>query len=535
MRSLPTLCLIAALALAVPARAQEASDEAHRLAAALAGVRDAAPADRDGLLDALISKKPTVADLVWAVEAGLPAPETTAGWQVLEATDSEGAVRKYHLYVPEKVAESRATAPLMVDMHGGVGRAEFIPDEQFARFRDAWKEMADEHGVVLALPLGRRDCMWWIPAGVRHVRATIRDARRHAPIDSDRIFATGFSDGGSGAYLLAMAAPDPFAGLLPMNGHPAVAIGNAGHQLYPANTRLTPLFVAMTQDDSLYPANSVLPHIQAFFDLGAKVHLVSYPTGGHRPVYWEDQMTAFTSFVNETERGPLPKRVRWFASDPAAGAVRWVEMLELGAGRDDVELDPEQEVMSRPGRVVLGFGIAQDGPETGVGVGDVRAKSTAEGMGLEQGDAIVAIDGKPTPDVSALRGILGDKHHGDSITVTVRRGGSTEPIELSAELPPFTPEPSYPRTQPTAYLDVARDGNTVVVRSRHVRRFRLLLSPTEFDLNEEIVVQSGGEEIVRRKVQVSVERLLRRFADQADERRLFAAELEVELPAAEAK
>jgi membrane-associated protease RseP (regulator of RpoE activity) len=318
-----------------------------------------------------------------------------------------------------------------------------------------------------------------------------------------------------------------------MNGQPGVATHYSPFQHYVTNARLTPLFVAMTQDDPLYPAATVLPHVQALFEVGASARVVSYPTGGHTPSYAEDQMTAFRSFLRSTKREALPDRLRFSASDAAVGAVRWIAIEELGVSSLDRELSAEPDVLSRPGRVVLGFGIERDADAKGVGVGQVRPASPAAAMGLVQGDRIVAMNGIEVADTESLRAVLGETPWGTTVRVRVERADAAEPVELTTELPPFTPESLYPRARATALVEVRKTGNTVALASSGVRKLRLLLAPQHFDLGQDVVVTVDGVEVARARAAASVERLLTGFAREADAARLFAAELLVELPAPE--
>jgi poly(3-hydroxybutyrate) depolymerase len=79
-------------------------------------------------------------------------------------------------------------------------------------------------------------------------------------------------------------------------------------------------------------------------------------------------------------------------------------------------------------------------------------------------------------------------------------------------------------------IDVRRQGNTVEVLARGVRRYRLLLSPEEFDLDAEIIVRTNGRESFRGVVPRRLETLLDWAARDMDRTMLFAAELSIEVP-----
>ncbi len=79
-------------------------------------------------------------------------------------------------------------------------------------------------------------------------------------------------------------------------------------------------------------------------------------------------------------------------------------------------------------------------------------------------------------------------------------------------------------------VDVVRKGNEVEVQTRGVERYRLLLSPAEFDLDSDVVVRTNGRESYRGRVPRRVETLLQWAAEDVDRTTLFAAELPISVP-----
>ena len=83
--------------------------------------------------------------------------------------------------------------------------------------------------------------------------------------------------------------------------------------------------------------------------------------------------------------------------------------------------------------------------------------------------------------------------------------------------------------QPWGRVELERDGNRVRATTRRVRRFRLLISPDEFDLAEPIRVEVDGELVHEARVEPSVATLLVWAARDEDRTKLFAAEIVIEL------
>ena len=79
------------------------------------------------------------------------------------------------------------------------------------------------------------------------------------------------------------------------------------------------------------------------------------------------------------------------------------------------------------------IGVSLDNTYTGDGakVGDLTAGGGAEQAGIQTGDVIVAIDGKPVADSTELVVTVRAKAPGDTITVTVQRDGQTVDIPVT--------------------------------------------------------------------------------------------------------
>jgi|GEM_PF-1863528 len=497
------------------------------LESALSRLRTASPKETAGAVKAVLAAKPDRAAVLARLQKPFAVAATEAGWRTMSATDIHGVTRPFELYVPESLVGKVEPVPLVVAMHGGVSRPEFLENPGQRGTAALWVKSADAEGFVLACPAGRTDCVWWSDAGAAHVRAVIREAKRHAPIDDDAVFGTGFSDGGSGCYYLAMAEPRHFAGFLPMNGHPAVAASASQKQLYVGNLRALPNFVAMTQDDQLYPAVTVLPHLQAAMQAGARMHIVNYPRGGHRPVYFEEQRAAFVQFVLGTPREALPRAFNWKCAAAGQGGIAWAEVLSIGASDSDPEASADRNVMSTAGRVRIGISVDQAFEGAGVRITEVSKGTLAETLKLASGDVIESMDGKAIGGLTDLRRALSGKKYGDSVALTVARG--EEKLDVAGAFPKFTPSPIYRRSTPTAEFALQSEGNRVVVRARNVRRFRLRLHSELFG-DGAIALAVNGQRIEPKIRELSLEEIVRNYAREADAGRVHGRDVTVDIP-----
>ncbi len=146
-----------------------------------------------------------------------------------------GKTRRYLLYLPGSRAQSDPL-PLVVALHGGGGHAELMADDE----RYGLIGKAERAGFAVVFPNGhsrlpRGRLATWNAGGccgnardtgsddVGFIRAVVADVARRTPIDRQRIFATGMSNGGMMAYRLACEAADLFRAIASVAGTEAVA------------------------------------------------------------------------------------------------------------------------------------------------------------------------------------------------------------------------------------------------------------------------------------------------------------------------
>jgi len=152
----------------------------------------------------------------------------TPGLQI-STMDHQGQTRIFGVYEPASLSSSANAVPLVLLLHGGGGGALQIFETEFGQ---DWRELADEHGFLLAAPQGRadlsdgsshhwNDCRTGITNpdvatnldDIGFVTSLIDLLSDHYSIDNTRVYATGASNGGMMSYRLAMEAPERFAAI----------------------------------------------------------------------------------------------------------------------------------------------------------------------------------------------------------------------------------------------------------------------------------------------------------------------------------
>ena len=88
--------------------------------------------------------------------------------------------------------------------------------------------------------------------------------KREYNVDENRVVVSGVSDGGTGAYYVAMRDTTPYASFLPLNGYvlvlrsPELQISGS---LFLNNLRNKPLYIVNGGKDPLYPMDTVEPSL----------------------------------------------------------------------------------------------------------------------------------------------------------------------------------------------------------------------------------------------------------------------------------
>jgi len=200
----------------------------------------------------------------------------------------QGSVRDrtypYSLSIPHSYEPTR-DYPLVVCLHGAGFTGE--------AYLDRWKTRLGE-GYILACPTYPAGA-WFTRRAEELVLATIRTVQQRYRIDSNRIFLSGMSNGGIGAWLIGMHHAPLFAGLAPM----ASGIDDV---LFPflENLRTTPVYIIHGSQDQVMP-------VDLSRKLAGELKHMGYPF-----IYREHDRTHPMAGGHFFPREELPELVKWF-------------------------------------------------------------------------------------------------------------------------------------------------------------------------------------------------------------------------------
>lgn len=450
--------------------------------------------------------------------------EVKKGWLVLESEAKDGKRRHFCLFVPETYKADRPSS-LLIHMHGGVSRPALIPPPHLQKYAEQWwTEMAEKNNIILAFPAGQKGALWWDSVGTSNIMDLIRQIKKNYNINDNKIFATGFSDGGSGAYHLAFHHPTPFAGFIPLNGTSLVA--QHGGTIYVQNLlHKRPLHIVNTTDDPLYPASREERLIKVFKEAGANIDFKVYEGIGHEARYLSRERPRIRAFIKDTVREPLPKEAVWLTDDvKERGRFAWIIVEEMGETGGD---KPNLLNAKIAGRLILGVMVDRGYRGEGVRIGRVSEGTTADKMGIKAGDVIVRIDDDKIKAYRHLRQALRGKNFGDEITVVVRRNGKE--LTLKGKFPQKKEKEAFDLSKPFCFIEVKVTGTRIDVNTYRVKKYRLLVSDKMFPKDTEIQVYTNGELSFSGKVVPDIDVLLRFVREDMDRKMLFYGSIVVEL------
>lgn len=188
----------------------------------------------------------------------------------------------YCVYVPPEYSPDRAW-PVILSLHGSGERGDdglLQTDVGIARAIRRNRKLCS---AIVVMPQCRPG-VWWqddmLDMALRCVEAASREYR----CDPDRVYLTGLSMGGAGAWRLASRMPDAFAAVVPIcgfYGRPNVAA--SPEQLEPLATRLAglPIWCFHGAADTSVPVERSREIVEAIRAGGGQVTYTEYPDGKH--------------------------------------------------------------------------------------------------------------------------------------------------------------------------------------------------------------------------------------------------------------
>ena len=308
--------------------------------------------------DAIEKSGATFAEVLERLKRGRPYARDveTGAIQRSNGPDAGGSLnqsRRTFRYTIEVPASYDATRryPVRIHLHGGVMR-----DPSAVRTPAGIGSLAGTTDQIYILPVASSAAPWWGRAQVENLRAILDSVKRTYNVDENRVTLSGVSDGGTGAFYVAMADTTPYSAFVSLNGFVMVLRNErlVEGDLFPNNLRAKPWYVVNGGRDRLYPTSMVEPFLSHLFRGGVAIEYRPQPEAGHETSWWPALKNEVDAFLGDHPRAPLPDRLSWEASDlEAAGRAHWLVINELGATRTDALLPDVNELEAAPNRRLM--------------------------------------------------------------------------------------------------------------------------------------------------------------------------------------
>jgi predicted peptidase len=176
----------------------------------------------------------------------------------------------YLLFLPEGYGTEKQPWPLLMFLHGVGERGN---DLRLVKKHGPPKlvEKQTDFGFIVLSPQCPEDG-WW-PEETEVLINLLDDVVSRYDVDAERIYLTGLSMGGYGAWALAATYPERFAAVAPICG---------GGSLYMAlKLKETPVWVFHGAKDNIIPLEESEKMVDAINKFGGNAKLTVYPDAGH--------------------------------------------------------------------------------------------------------------------------------------------------------------------------------------------------------------------------------------------------------------
>ncbi|MFA9457696.1 alpha/beta hydrolase-fold protein [Halalkalibacter sp. AB-rgal2] len=207
-----------------------------------------------------------------------------------------GSEMPYRLFEP--TTKSNEEYPLVLFLHGsgerGTDNALQLLGNQSALVWANSEQQANNPAYVLAPQAPAHEeltAYWTEKPNDSLLEEVLEDVMEQYPIDRDRIYVTGVSNGGIGTWHIALKRPDLFAAAVPVCGIAIIANYSIGEPYTPLEdpselepVKDMPIWVFHAADDHLVDVRFSRDAVVALKSIGGRtIHYTEYPEGAVEP------------------------------------------------------------------------------------------------------------------------------------------------------------------------------------------------------------------------------------------------------------
>ncbi len=286
-------------------------------------------------------------DAYQALQAGKVYQQADTG-VVLRSYEAEnGTEYFYHLNVPENYDPTRQY-PVRFELHGGIGGRSNSEPGGRGRGRTRLESTGESAEQIYVMPYAWLESPWWDVSQVDNIRQILDLLKREYNVDENRVVLGGISDGGTGAWYVAMHENTRFAAFYSFIGYTMVlANPSISDETSHLHNLLGKSWYAINGGrDRLYPTSRVTPFITYLQTKGVDIDYHPLRNGEHNTRWWPEWRENFENFVASHPREPNPASITWKAAQGSNMRSHWLVIEEIDFEQDspiplfEVGVDP---------------------------------------------------------------------------------------------------------------------------------------------------------------------------------------------------
>lgn len=336
---------------------------------------------------------------------------------------ADNVERPYIVYTP-KTIDSKADRPLLVYLHGSISNPKLKKDPLAYIKKSKLIELADKGNFYLMFPYGQKGSGWFDHTGVDMVMGEIDETKKQFRINENKVFLSGFSDGGSGTLYFSFTKPDSFAGFIAMNGSLRV-VSKLSSNVFPANSNHKPTYMINTNNDMLYDIHQITPTIEYLKKFNKNI-IFKQLDGNHEMSYLEnkDYVEDIINFIEKTNRKPY-HNISWETSNDTLNSISGISIKSI-------DITNEKQSWHQPYQLKVfnnkaNFGIKYDYSYQGKGLkiaGFVSDTASAKRMGMQKDDIVLMMENDTIKNPYSPYFYIDHKKAGEHTEVLIKRNGT---------------------------------------------------------------------------------------------------------------
>ena len=445
-------------------------------------------------------------------------PESTDIFLLEHNQINDTLAAPYVVYIPKRY-DCKKKTPLVIYLHGGVSTKDFHETPIEYAKQNYFTEYARKNNWIVVYPMANNNTAWWNLTGINNLKAQIRKLKSQYNIDENRIYISGFSDGGSGSFHLALNAPDDFASFYPLNG--MISVGSAVTQIpvFLPNFRNRFVYAINTDEDRLYPAKKMRDIIKLSLDADANMFYKEYWGFGHTFEYADKELPILFENMKTKTRNIFSPEIYWETSMLEYGKCDWLQITVIDTLLAPKEWQIEYNVEIADERVSFGFYNDREYEDYGTRISKIVSGSAADSMGVKENDIIIKMDGVKAENIGKLLELRSEKKRGDKFALTILR--TDEEIQLTGHFPDVTHYNALNYTKPSGAVKTVYYGNHFDIKTSRVSQIALYVHPQMINLDIPIVVTINGKELFNEIVEIDRDFMIQNFKENVDREALW--------------